>query len=327
MKKALVLSAKILVTCALFFLVFRNFGFLNIWQSVLSADPGWLMAAVTVFFISLALSALQWKLLLSAQSVEIPLRSAFSLYFIGHFFNNFLPGALGGDIVKIYRIRREMRRGKQALAATFADRFAGLFILSFFALACSFYIHNFSDMKIEGNLFLYIGLLFGLFILALFVFFSRRVGAFIYKVLLKRVNPFGLRDKMEELHTFLHVYRNAGRLYATVFALSFVIQLMRIMVHVLASRAVGFDVPVIYFLIFVPLIALIASLPVTFGGLGLREGLGSVLFGYVTPDKALAVAAQLMASLVGILVSLIGGALFIIERTNRDVPLGETRHD
>ena len=320
MKRAAALLLKILITCALFWILFRHFGFRNILDSVLSADRAWLIIASVVFFISLVFSAVQWNLLLKAQGVNLGFKNAFSLYMIGHFFNNFLPGALGGDIVKVYRIRQDRRRGKEALAATFADRFAGLFILSFFALVCSFYIHNFKNMDIEGNLFLYISLLFGLFIIALFVFFSRRVGAFIYQVLLKHVNPFHLRDKMEELHSFLHVYRNTRRLYTQIFAISFVTQLLRISVHIFASKAVGFNVPPVYFLIFVPLIALIASLPVTFGGLGLREGLGSVLFGYVSADKALAVAAQLMASIVGILVSLVGGVLFVAERRQKEVP-------
>jgi uncharacterized protein (TIRG00374 family) len=246
--------------------------------------------------------------------VNLGIKGAFNLYMVGHFFNNFLPGALGGDIVKIYRIRENVRRGKEALAATFVDRYAGLFMLSLFALLSSFYLQFISHIGIHGDIFLYTWILFAVFMASLFVFFSRRVGKFIYKVLLKYVNPFKVRDKTEELHSFLHSYRNAKPLYLKIFIISAVTQFLRIFVHILAARAVGFDAAAIYFLIFVPLIALLASLPVSFGGLGLREGLGKVLFGYVSPQAALAVATQFLASIIGILVSLIGGVIFMVEK-------------
>jgi uncharacterized protein (TIRG00374 family) len=317
MKKFISPVIKISVTGGLFWLLFSRLGFRNIMDSVLGAHLGYFLAAVIVFFVSLVLSAVQWNLLLSHQGVRLGFRGAFNLYLVGHFFNNFLPGALGGDIVKIYRIREDVRRGKEALAATFADRYAGLFMLSLFALLSSFYLQFISRISIHGDLFLYTWILFAVFMASLFVFFSRRVGRFIYKVLLKYVNPFKMRDKIEELHSFLHLYRNERTLYMKIFCISAVTQLLRICVHILAARAVGFDVAAIYFLIFVPLIALLASLPVSFGGLGLREGLGKVLFGYVSPQAALAVATQFLASIVGILVSLVGGVIFVVEKKKR----------
>src|SRR3989339_770221 len=311
MRKALFLLLKLGFTGLLFYFIFRNFGLATIFSTLKQANPVLIFIAAILLLVSLFTSAIQWRLLLQAQGVLLEGWPAFKLYLIGHFFNNFLPGALGGDVVKVYRLKREIKRGKEALAPTFTDRYAGLFVLAFFALLSSFYIHQFHHIEIETNLFLYIALLFGLFIVSLFFFFSRRVGGFVYGVLLKKINPFGLRDKVAELHDFLHTYRESGWLYAKIFLISTVTQLLRISVHILASRAIGFDVPVVYFLIFVPLIALLSSLPISFGGLGLREGLGSVLFGTISPDRALAVAAQLMASLVGILVSLLGGVLFV----------------
>jgi glycosyltransferase 2 family protein len=313
-KRALVLFLKLLVTGTLFYALFRNLGFGNILSSLLSADPSYLAVALAVFFLSMVLSAVQWDLLLKHQGIDLGLGSAFNLYMIGHFFNNFLPGALGGDVIKVYRLRQDIRRGKEALAATFLDRFSGLFMLSFFALLSALYLHFFFDLSIRPQIYRYIIALFSLFFLSIFIFFSRRVAAFLYDVLLKHVNPFELRDKIKELHNFLHLYRGSRRLYLKVFLLSFTTQLLRVFVHYLVAKAVGFNVAFVYFLVFVPLIALLASLPISFGGLGVREGLGKVLFGYVHPSGTLAVATQFLASMVGILVSLIGGVIFVAQK-------------
>jgi glycosyltransferase 2 family protein len=314
MKKALTLILKLLITTGLFWLLFRNLGFSNVMGRILTADPYYFLLSAAIFFFSMLLSAIQWDILLKHQGVQLGLKHAFNLYMIGNFFNNFLPGALGGDVVKVYRLRQDIRRGKEALAATFLDRFAGLFMLSIFALLSALYLHFFASLHITHHLYRGIIVLFGLFFVSLFMLFSRHLSSLLYDVILKNINPFGLRDKVKDLHNFLHLYRGNRVLYLKILLLSTVTQFLRILVHFLVARAVGFNVDFIYFLIFVPLIALAASLPVSFGGLGVREGLGKVLFSYVSPDGALAVATQFLASIVGILVSIAGGVIFILQK-------------
>jgi len=314
MKRVLLLLFKISVTLALFYLLFSRLGFGNIMGRVVAADKHWLIGGMTIFLVSMFLSAIQWDILLEAQGITLGYRKVFSLYMVGHFFNNFLPGAMGGDVVKVYRLRRDIRRGKEGLAATFLDRFAGLFMLSLFALAASFYLYFFSNTYMAGELFLYLGLLFVLFLLSILLFFSRRVQGLIYDSLLKNINPLGLRDKVRDIHDYLHIYRGKRGLYVWIFGISLLTQFLRIAVHYFAARAVGFDIAFVYFLIFVPVIALAASFPVSFGGLGVREGLGKVLFSTVSPSAALAVATQFLASLIGIVVSLLGALIFVAEK-------------
>ncbi|MFH0919838.1 MAG: lysylphosphatidylglycerol synthase transmembrane domain-containing protein [Fibrobacterota bacterium] len=321
MKRALLLLFKISVTLALFYFLFSRLGFANIMGRVASADMIWLAGGLLVFLASMFLSAFQWDLLLKAQGISLGYGKIFSLYMVGHFFNNFLPGAMGGDVVKVYRLRRDIRRGKEGLAATFFDRFAGLFMLSLFALAASFYLYFFSHTHMAKELFLWLGLLFVVFLLSIALFFSRRVQAFVYDTLLKNINPLRLRDKVRDIHDYLHIYRGKRGLYGWVFGTSLVTQFLRIAVHYFAARAVGFEIAFVYFLIFVPIIALAASLPVSFGGLGVREGLGQVLFSTVSPSGPLAVATQFLASLIGIAVSLLGGLIFVAERRN-----GQEKH-
>ncbi len=314
MKKIISIILKLAITSGLFLILFRNLGFGNIMGRILYADHWYFFMAIAVFLLSMILSAIQWDILLRHQGVELGIMSAFNLYMIGHFFNNFLPGALGGDVVKVYRLRQDIKRGKEALAATFFDRFAGLFMLCFFAIISALYLYFFMNLSIRHHLYRYIIILFGLFFISLFIIFSRRISVFLYDVMLKNINPFGMRDRIKDLHNFLHLYRGNKVLYVKVIILSTVTQFLRIGVHYLAAKAVGFDVGFVYFLIFVPLIALSASLPISFGGLGVREGLGKFLFGFVSPDGALAVATQFLASLVGIIVSLIGGIIFVIQK-------------
>jgi uncharacterized protein (TIRG00374 family) len=85
------------------------------------------------FVIALAISAtgllltfLRWHLLVRAQGLEFSRYSAIRLGLVGYFFNTFLPGSVGGDILKAYGIARDQSRRTVAVATVLIDRAIGL---------------------------------------------------------------------------------------------------------------------------------------------------------------------------------------------------------
>ena len=76
-------------------------------------------------------------------------------------------------------------------------------------------------------------------------------------------------------------------------------------------------VPLPYFFLFVPLLAVIVSLPISLNGIGVRETAGIVLFGLVGVDRAGAFSLQFTTYLVAVCVSLLGGMVFLIRLPHR----------
>jgi len=329
-KQLLRTALKVAVTVSLLGWVASRIGIERIAGQLSSAHMGDLLAAILIFTVSNFLGAWQWQRLMNG--LEIPFRygRALNLYFVGLFFNNFLIGSLGGDIVKIFSVSRQEKRGREALAATFVDRFAGFFLMAVFAILASLFLilHPWiRGHEINSQILRYILLIFLVFILATAVLFSRRVAYLIYEVLLARFNPLGLRDKFREIHDFFHAYRHKYALAAQVFVLSALIQFLRIAVHYYCALSIGFDIDFVYFLMFVPLIAMAALLPISVGGFGVRESTAPFLFGSVAviaaadPGGTLAFTTQFLASLVGYIVGAAGGVLFLF--SGRKMRIGE----
>jgi hypothetical protein len=109
----------------------------------------------------------------------------------------------------------------------------------------------------------------------------------------------------------LGAFRGQHGLFARMISLALVIQLARIGVHVLVARSLGLNVSLTYFFLFVPLLAVIVSLPISLNGIGVREGAGIVLFGLVGVDRAHAFSLQFMTYVVAVAVSLLGAAVFL----------------
>jgi len=77
----------------------------------------------------------RWWMLLKGQGFKTRLMDVFKLTFIGAFFNSFMPGAVGGDLIKAYYVGRENPEGVEAMTTIFLDRLTGLFGLMVLGLA------------------------------------------------------------------------------------------------------------------------------------------------------------------------------------------------
>jgi hypothetical protein len=94
---------------------------------------------------------------------------------------------------------------------------------------------------------------------------------------------------------------------------------------VLFARALGLHIHTAYFFLFVPLLAVIVSLPISLNGIGVREGAGILLFGLVGLDRGSAFALQFGTYLVAVGVSLIGGLVFLLRIPRRRMQAREPR--
>ncbi len=84
-------------------------------------------------FIGLAaalLTFVRWYVLVQAQELPFTLWNAIRLGLVGFFFNNFLPGSVGGDLVKAWYIAGEQSRRTVAVSTVLIDRVLGLWALA-----------------------------------------------------------------------------------------------------------------------------------------------------------------------------------------------------
>ena len=77
-----------------------------------AANLPWLIAAFLLTLPPLLISMLRWKLILDAQEMRLPLPKVNAIFFIGLFFNSFMIGPTGGDVVKAYYTARETHHKK-----------------------------------------------------------------------------------------------------------------------------------------------------------------------------------------------------------------------
>ena len=272
-------------------------------------QPGLFVGAVLFYVLSNCLGAVQWYLLLRAQDLPVSFRQALIFYFIGVFFNNVLLGNIGGDALRIYDIRRLTGRASGGVAATFMDRFIGLFSTCSLALAAYPLIATVERAWLVSVL---LPVLLGLIVL-LAMGLSRRIGAFL-EGLIVRLLPAQVGELVGKLRQSIVVYRHRVGLLCAVWLISLGVQSSRILVYWMAGLALGMDPGLVFFVCFQPVAAVLAALPISIGGLGVREGTLVGLFSSVGIGRELATAMSLLGYIAGLLASLLGGIAFVLRR-------------
>ena len=273
-------------------------------------DPALFAAAAGFFVLSNALGAGQWYLLLRGQSLAVSPGQTAVVYWVGVFFNNLLPGNIGGDAVRIYDVRRLTGATDRAAAATFMDRFIGLFSTCGLALgACALV----AEVRRPGLVTL-LGTVWVTLAALLAMGLSRRLRR--VRGFLGLLLPRRLGAGVERLRFAIAVYREQTGLLAAAWAVSLGVQFSRILVYWAAGLAVGLEVGLRYFVGFQPAAAIVAALPISVGGLGVREGVLVELFGEVGVEENLAFAASLLGYAAGISASALGGIAFVLRRSS-----------
>jgi uncharacterized membrane protein YbhN (UPF0104 family) len=267
------------------------------------------LMAVGLLAASHAAVALAWRRMLQAAGVGVPVEHAVRLYFVGLFLNNFFLGSLGGDSYRVWGVHRVTAAGRRALAGTILERLAGVVTLLLLgAVAVLAYGPSLpSGYRLTLALMTGGGAAVGLLLMLAPGLFARLAMPLV------KGSRGRLRERILGVTEALH---QAGRpaVVAAVLLVVLAAQGVRIWTHWWCARALGIEVDPGTLFVAVPLIAVAAGLPISVGGLGVREGSGVLLLTPLGMARSEAVAMEFLAWVVGVITSLFGGLAFLTGR-------------
>ena len=181
---------------------------------------------------------------------------------MGCFFNNFLPGAIGGDAVKAYYLYKDTGKGGSSVGSVFMDRYIGFFALLFIGMLSGLFALR--ELNVVGMQWITPSL-FVAFLAGSLVFFRMRIG--------------GRFSSITAFYDYFHDCLREKRMLAMTFSLSIVIQLLSILMVYLIALGMGQKPSFTALFVFVPIITTISMIPLSISGLGIRESAYVVLFG------------------------------------------------
>jgi len=313
MKKSGLILLKIVFSVGILIYIFKKVVSLgDLWSTLREAQISYLIAAVALYFVVQTVSAYRWYLLLKPLGIEISFPRTLALYYLGMYFNFFLPSAIGGDVVKVYYLNKETGRLSASTTSVFLDRDVGMGGL----LLTATVVATYAGIRIPPENGLLLAPVFALVGLA---FIAANLALFYrpsYNVLHRLLSLFRMKkadEKVERLFDSVNSYRGKWRLGLVTLLISLSVQVGCAFVNMLAAGSIGLQTRHgwLDYLVFIPAIGLIGMIPLSVNGAGWREASYILFFQSVGAEAHQAAALSVLWLGIMIMTSLPGGIIYI----------------
>ncbi len=275
----------------------------------LSVDPTLYVMGLVLFIGTILTWTLRWHLLIRAAGEVISYGKSLRTLTISMFFSMFLPTVVGTDLGRIYELGRDSSfRKSNLISSVLLDRLMGLMTISLMALVglvagSQFAGNQGINLTVIGTLVVLIG--------GWVLVFNKRVEKIIFGIIdrlpvAKRFSP-----QLHKVYTALDDLYRQPRLLAQTGSVSVINSLCTILATLLAARSIGVEISPLYFFIFMPIIWIIMTIPISLSGLGVREGAFIFFFSQVGVTNSDAIAISLLYYSYNVIVGTVGGLLLL----------------
>ncbi len=289
----------------------------ELWRSLTQIEPSALLCSLLIVGGILFLGVVRWKMVLRVHGLDLRWGRATEISLVAHFFNSFLLGSTGGDLMKAYYAARETHHKKtEAVVTVFVDRLIGFWAMLLFA--------GLMMIPNTGLLFVHRSLSsVSLFVLAM-------LGACSVMVILafwggvSRKLP-SAREWLRKLPKGAHLEKSLDScrqfgqepgFVPKTLALSMLLNTCTVLQVWVLATGMHLRIAPVALMVIVPIVVLISALPITPSGLGVRENLFVLMLS--APSLAVPATSALSLSLLAfagsLFWSLVGGLVYVTLR-------------
>lgn len=259
-------------------------------------------AAAGLLFVQIAIVTLRWRIVVGVISRTFRFGELFRIVLMGMFFNQALPTALGGDVVRAWYIHLAGVRGRRAVYSVLLDRLSALAASALVMLALiGFVFELVTDVSVRGGFIAVIGAIFAGFLVLLTL---DRIGIRFFPALIARP---GIELTATARRLLLDPRPSAG-----VLGLSALSLCCTVFVIYLIGSGVSVPVTLRDCFVLVPPVILMSMLPVSVAGWGVRELAMVTAFGYAGVADADALLLSIAFGVMNLAVALPGGIVWLL---------------
>jgi uncharacterized membrane protein YbhN (UPF0104 family) len=280
----------------------------NDWRKILAelgaANLRYLLAAFTLFVVSLVIRAYRWFVLVRGLDPTVPFGRLLRLYFVGQFFSTFLPSGYGGDVIRALELTQDTDPSA-AIGTVLLDRMTGLLVN--FAIGLIVLPFNAARMELwlVGLLIVVAGggLVAGALILE---------GRLLRRLTRWLPAKLSLAGEGPLARVYAAITGCGWRAVLSAFGVSVVFNIMNVVINWLCGQALDIGVGLGYFFVVTPLLSVSTLIP-SIGGWGIREPVSMALFAPTGAADEVAAALGASIGLITLAAGLVGGVVYAVE--------------
>ncbi len=245
MKKTAGFLLRLAISAGIIFYLLQRSDWTALKKALLNYPPGWWLAGLVFYALFQAASIARWRYICKTLGFRKPYLYFLKLYLLNMYVNTFLPGFMGGDVVRGYYLVRDGFGLKESSFSVLVDRGAGLMAICFLLLLFLPFYGGFIPRHVRLTVEVWaLAVVIGGGVISLWASLRRN----------RSLAPL--------------VWPDAG----AVFLYGLVVQVLYVFQFAVMAQGLHIRLPWSLYFVIVPITGFLSSLPVSLGGLGLREG-------------------------------------------------------
>lgn len=295
------MSLKAVVSALLLGYLFSKVDLQEVQDTLGRASYGYLFSAAAVLLLQAVAGAVRWSMVIKIISSRVRLRVALQIMFIGLFFNQTLPSSIGGDAMRIWRIRHHGFPLRTAINSVLLDRLIALLALALFMLISYPVLHQLVDNP----------LLRLAVVIAALVLIAGFAMLYYFRKIPRRFYGWRITKEIRHISTEAHQVTRTPRRAIELVMLAIVMHTMTGMAVYEVARGLGLSIGLLECVVLTPPILLITVLPISMAGWGVREAgmVTALAFAGIAAHDALIIS--ILFGLLLILISIPGGVFWL----------------
>jgi len=304
LKKGLLNILRILISVSALGILFWQIGLGGTLDVLRSADIRYLLAALLLFIVGLIIRAYRWYVLIHVLDPAVSFARLLRLYFVGQFFNSFLPTSFGGDVVRAFELTQDTD-SSASIGTVLLDRMSGIMVLFLMGLLALPFLASDLEPWLAKTLILIAGggLLASTLILE---------GRTLRRLTSSLPDRFSLAGEGTLAKIYAALTGCGWRAVAKAFGVSAIFNVCNVVINWLCGQAVGINVGLSYFFAVTPLIS-VSLLAPSIGGWGVRESVSTAVFSSAGVNANVAAALGVTMGGVALAAGLIGGCIYLVD--------------
>lgn len=307
MRRLVFLAAKAAVSAALLYLAFRSVKMEMVGARLAQLHYPWLAAAIGLLVLQIVPFGLRWQQIVLAAAIPFPTASALRFSFIAAFFNQALPSTVGGDAVRIWLLGRAGASWKAATHSVLIDRVAGLIALALLVLVCLPWTFDLVRQPAGRATLIFLEAL-SLSGVAVFLFLGAADWSWT-----KRWWP--TRQVVEIAASAYRTF--TGARLPLIAVLSLTIHFVTVAAVWCVAHAISAPLGFSQALMLVLPVILVATIPISIGGWGVRESAMMTAFTYAGLPEADGLVVSILFGLSSLAAAALGGLVWIASADQR----------
>jgi glycosyltransferase 2 family protein len=278
------------------------------WKYASEQNDWFLLLAAAFLAFQIACGANRWHLILRCLNAAMPLVETFRIYYISVFFGTCMLASVGGDVARVWLTYRNDIRAGIATISVILDRVAALAGVAIIVLAVTPFF-----MGVVGRDYAVPAVI--LAVLAAIGLLGIVLVAQLDRIPIGRWARFRLVNQLAALGGATRQVFLRPATSIPVLTLGVASQVGASLAAYAIARSLGLNITAIDCLILMQPVTLLATLPISIGGWGVREAAMVTFLGLIGVPPSAAVIVSIQLGLLSVVLSLPGGVLFLVQRT------------